>query len=152
MDDADIVEEAEAPAAEQGETSAREPVETRQRRVNLDTLFWAGILVWTGAVLLASNFGYLDWFTYQGGRLAWHLPFRASAWRLVFLGVAVIVGAEIAVHLLVPKYRRNVLGYLILVIVFASLGVGYVNVIWPAILIVVGIALMMRSRRRRRGG
>lgn len=149
MDDADVVGQVEAPSEVQDGASRRKPAETGRRGLNPDALFWAGILVWTGVVLLASNLGYLDWFTYQGGRLAWNLPFRPAAWRLVFLGVAVIVGGEIAVHLFVPRYRRNVLGYLILVVVFASLGLGYANAIWPAILVVVGIALMMRSRRGR---
>ncbi len=131
------------------EVSASEPVEATSHRVNLDALFGAAALIWMGVVLSASNFGYLGWFTYQGGRLAWDLPFRPAAWRLVFLGVAGIVGAEIAVRSLVRRYRRNVLGYVILVIVFVSLGLGYTNAIWPAILIAVGTALMVRRRRDR---
>ena len=149
MDDKDVVEQVELPASEPLAGRGLEPTEAGPRKVNLDALFGATALVWMGVVLLASNLGYLGWFTYQGGRLAWDLPFRPAAWRLVFLGIALTVGAEIAVRLLVPRYRRNVLGYTILVIVFVSLGLGYVNVIWPAILIAVGAALMLRRRRGR---
>jgi hypothetical protein len=121
----------------------------RSRRVSLDTLVWALILIWVGALLLAANFGLLDWFEFEAFDLAWRLPFGNDVWSLIFLGIALLVGAEILVRLLVPSHRRNVLGYVILVIVFASLGLGLTEMMWPMILVAVGIALLLRGRGRR---
>ncbi len=120
----------------------------RAHRVDLDTLFWALILIWVGGVLLAANFGLLDWFTLAAADLASGLPFGNAVWTLIFLGVAMLVTIEIVVRLLVPAYRRNVLGYVILVIVFASLGLGLTEIMWPMILVAVGAALLLRARGR----
>lgn len=124
------------------------PLRRPRSRINLDTLFWAAILVWTGAVLLADNLGLLSWLSVEAFDLPWGPPFGGNAWALVFTGAGVLVALEVLIRLLVPAYRRNVLGYVILVIVFISLGLGLTELIWPLILIVLGAALLLRRRRR----
>jgi hypothetical protein len=120
----------------------------RPRPLNLDALVWALVLIWAGAVLLAANFGLLEGLAFEPSDIGWGLPFGNQVWAVIFLGVALLVGAEIVVRLLVPAYRRNVLGYVILVIIFASLGLGLTEIMWPTILVAVGIALLVRQRGR----
>lgn len=125
--------------------------ERQQRRpINLDSLMWALVLIWVGGLLLAANFGLLDEVTFEAFDLSWNLPFGNKAWTLVFLGAAVLIGIEIVVRTCISAYRRNVLGYVILVIVFASLGLGLAEFMWPMILVAVGVALLLRERRKRR--
>ena len=121
----------------------------RLRPLNLDALVWALVLIWAGAVLLAANFGLLQGLAFEPSDIVWGLPFGNQVWAVIFLGVALLVGAEIAVRVLVPAYRRNVLGYVILVIIFASLGLGLTEIMWPMILVAVGVALLLRQRGRR---
>ncbi len=120
----------------------------RDRPFNLDRLVWALALMWAGMVLLAARLGLLDGLTPETFDPAWALPFARGAWSLIFLGVGLLVGIEILVRLLVPVYRRNVLGYVILVIVFISLGLSITDLIWPLILIVIGVTLLWRQRAR----
>jgi hypothetical protein len=120
----------------------------RPRRLNLDGLVWALVLIWAGAVLLAANFGLLEGLAFELSDIGWGLPFGNQVWAVIFLGVALLVGAEIVVRLLVPAYRRNVLGYVILVIICASLGLGLTEIMWPTILVAVGTALLLRQRGR----
>ncbi|MGC9521427.1 MAG: hypothetical protein ACP5HG_06045 [Anaerolineae bacterium] len=130
----------------------REPVAEaghRPRPLNLDTLIWAAALVWAGAVLLAANLGYLERLSFQAFDLPWDLPFSREAWSLVFVGTGLLVGIDILVRLIVPRYRRNVIGYVILAIVLISLGLGRTELVWPLILLVVGAALLLRQWRRR---
>ncbi|MGC9467447.1 MAG: hypothetical protein ACP5HS_02550 [Anaerolineae bacterium] len=134
--------------AEKAEEAAFSPSE--RRSVRLDALFWAAALLWSGGVLLAASLGYLDSLSFRAFDLGWNLPFGNEAWTLVFLGIGVLVGIEIVVRLLVPAYRRNVLGYVVLMIVALSLGFGRVEAMWPSILIAVGASLLIRSARRRR--
>jgi hypothetical protein len=118
----------------------------RSRHLNLDALVWALILIWVGAMLLAANFELLDWLSMDAFDLSWGLPFGNEVWALIFLGVAGLVAIEILVRVLVPAYRRNVLGYVILVIIFGTLGAGLTEAMWPLILVAVGVALLLRKR------
>jgi hypothetical protein len=114
--------------------------------VNLDVLFWAIVLIWTGTVLLAGNLGYLDRFAPSVGGVWWNWPFLPEVWRIVLLGAAALAGIEILVRLFVRRYRRNVLGYVVLVIVLVSLGVGRTEIMWPLILVAVGASILTGHR------
>ncbi len=120
-----------------------------RRSANLDAVIWAAALIWAGGVLLAENLGYLHWFAPGTSGSIWGLPYRGAVWTLIFLGVAALIGVEILLRLVLPAYRRNVLGYVILMIVFVGLGLGRIGVIWPLILIVLGVTLLVWRRRRR---
>jgi hypothetical protein len=56
---------------------------------------------------------------------------------------------EIAIRLLVPEYRRPVLGTFILAVVFFGIGLGNWELIWPLILIVIGASILLRGVFRR---
>jgi hypothetical protein len=112
------------------------------RRDPLGTLVWAAILIWAGLVLLASNLGLLARFE------------KVEVWDLIFLGAGLIILLEVAIRLLLPDYRRPVIGSIILAIVFLSIGLGNLvnwGIIWALALIVIGALIIFRGVFRRRG-
>ena len=128
-----------------------EKIEEKYHQDPLGTVVGALILIWAGVVLLASNLGILDALTRLIDLLPlplYELPFDiplfgASAWRLFFLGAGVIVLCEALIRLIVPQFRRRVFGSLIGAIVLLALGVGNFEVIWPLILIAIGVSVLL---------
>lgn len=114
------------------------------RRDPLGSVAWAGILIWAGVVFLAENMG---WLRTLGP------PFdRLEAWSLIFAGAGVIFLGIVLVRLLVPDYRRPVVGTLILALVFLGIGLGDTvgwGVIWPIVLIALGVSFILGGFRRR---
>ncbi len=111
------------------------------RRDPLGTLVWAAILIWAGLVLLASNLGLLARFE------------KVEVWDLIFLGAGLIILLEVVIRLLLPDYRRPVIGSLILAVVFLSIGLGNLinwGIIWALALIVIGVLIIFRGMFRRR--
>jgi hypothetical protein len=136
-----------------------EKVEEKEPQDALSAIVFALILIWAGVVLLAHNFGFLDFF--EGlinqlplGRL--DLPweeisfFGATAWRLFFLGAGALVLIEVVIRLIVPEYRRRVFGSIIGAIVLIAVGLGSWNLIWPLILIAIGASILLRGVLGRR--
>ena len=126
--------------------------EEKWQRDPLGTLAWAVILIWAGLVFLAENMGLLNnfrtWVTLPEGMNA----FYPKAWSLIFLGAGVIILIEVAIRLAMPAYRKPVLGNVIIAIVFLGIGLGSLGakIIWPLILIVLGLSIVMRSILRKR--
>lgn len=111
------------------------------RRDPLSSLVWAAILIWAGLVLLASNLGLLARFE------------KLDTWALIFLGAGLIVLLEVAVRLLLPDYRRPVMGSLILAFVLLAIGLGDLvswNLIWALVLIAIGVTIIIRGLLGRR--
>ena len=133
-------------------------VEEKWQRDRLGSIVWALILIWAGFVLLAGNLGILDAFNaffeqlgFQLAELPVKLPFiQLSSWSLIFLGAGILLLAEVVVRLLFPTYRRPVLGTAIMAIVFLGIGMGSWGMIWPLVLIVVGLALLLGGLFRRK--
>ena len=115
-------------------------------------------MIWAGVVLLAANLGYLGTFTGILAQLPvrrYDLPFEIpffepSAWQIFFLGAGLIALIEIMLRLLAPHYRRNVLGTMIMAIVFLFLGLGYWSIIGPLVIITIGVYILLRALTRRR--
>ena len=106
------------------------------RRDPLSALVWASILIWAGLVLLASNLGLLVSFE------------RIDAWGFVFIGAGVILLIEVVVRLLVPDFRRSVLGTFIIAIILLAIGLGNLvnwGLVWALVLIVIGLAIVVRG-------
>ncbi|MGE5140630.1 MAG: hypothetical protein ACM3JD_14275 [Rudaea sp.] len=119
----------------------------KYRRDPLGAVIWPIILIWAGLVFLASNLGFLSFLA--GGNNPWGI----DVWSLVFLGVGVILFLEVLARMMIPEFRRPVLGTVILAIIFVGIGLGgLVNwgIIWPLILIVIGISILTRGTWRAR--
>ncbi len=130
------------------EKSAEEKnYEEKYRRDPLGSIIWAVILVWIGLVLLAENLGFLENLNIRlsSGNLPFELPFIGGAWSLIFAGMGVLLLIEIGSRVLVPDYRRPVMGTFILAIVFFGVAFGSWELIWPLILIGIGLSILLRG-------
>jgi len=128
--------------------------EEKYQRDPLSTVVWGAILIWAGLVLLATTTGWLSNLTSRlSDTRGFHfLGVISSTWGLICIGAAVIILVEIVVRLLVPAYRRPILGSFILAMIFLGVGLGNLwdwNVAWALILIVLGVSFVTRSLRRR---
>jgi hypothetical protein len=132
----------------QEEKSADEKnYEEKYRRDPLGAIVWALILIWVGIVLLAQNMGYLEqWgLRLQFADLPFEIPFIGDSWSLIFLGIAAIVLLEIIIRLLIPDYRRPLMGSVVFLIVCIGLAFGSWEFIWPLILIAIGASILLRG-------
>ena len=129
--------EKEEKKEEKGEKSWEE----KWQRDPLSAIVWACIFIWAGLVLLADNQGFLARFG------------RPQVWALIPSGAGLIVILEVLIRLLVPAYRRPVIGSLIFGFILLAIGlqgmIGW-GVIWPIILIAIGLAILIGGLIRRR--
>lgn len=128
--------------------------EEKYRRDPVSSVSWAAILVWAGLVLLADNLGLLNQIQAAGEDLPGFSFFgRIEAWSLIFIGAGVIVLIGALVRLAVPEYRQPLTGTLILGLVLIGIGLGNifgVNIVWPLILIAIGLSVLLRGFLRGR--
>jgi hypothetical protein len=127
--------------------------EEKWRRDPLSGIVWACILIWAGLVFLASNLGWLDAIVSQTQEITGvsSIDKVLSAWSVVLLGAGVIILIEVAIRLLVPAYRRPVLGSFIFAIILIGLGLGDLinwNILWPLIIIGFGLSILARAFRK----
>jgi low affinity Fe/Cu permease len=74
-------------------------------------------------------------------------------WGLILLGAGVILLGEVFLRLLIPAYRRPVIGTIILAFVFIGIGLGNLiswGLIWAVVLIAIGVSVIMRGLTSRR--
>jgi hypothetical protein len=112
------------------------------RRDPVDAATWAIIFIWAGLVLLAENMGLLDNL----------LGTRIEAWSVGFIGAGLIVLLGVVVRVLVPAYRRPLMGGLIFGVILIGIGLGEVVgwvAIGPLILIAIGVSVLLRGILRR---
>jgi hypothetical protein len=140
------------------EKTEEKSVDEKWRRDPLGSAVWALILIWAGFVLLAGNVGWLDFLNDMLEQIQFSLAesifaipdMRLSSWSLIFLGAGLLLLAEVVIRLLFASYRRPVLGTSILAIVFLAIGIGSWGLIWPLVLIVIGLALLLGGLFRRK--
>ena len=121
----------------------------KYRRDPLGSIIWACILIWAGLVFLASNLGLLTFKTIPG------LPagFSSEPWSVIRVGAGVIVLIEVAIRLLVPDYRRPIIGSLFLAVILIGIGLGNLfnwNITGALILIALGLMIIFRGIFRER--
>ena len=121
----------------------------KYRRDPLSVIVWAAILIWAGLALLAGNLGL--WGTGisgPGGAFA-----GMGTWSIIFIGAGLIILAEAVIRLLVPTYRRPITGTLIFAVILIGIGIGDRigwGVIWPLILVALGLGIVIGALTRRR--
>ncbi len=99
------------------------------------------ILIWAGLVWLAGN---MNLFRFE----------TVETWSIIFIGAGLIVFLGVIVRLLVPAYRRPIVGSLILGVILLVIGLGGVmeitwTVIGPLILIAIGVGGFLAYFRTR---
>lgn len=131
--------------------------EEKYHRDPLGSIIWALILIWVGVVFLLSNLGLLDDLLQMTNLLPGFgfLDRFISAWPIILLGMGVLLLIEVLIRLLVPAYRRPVTGTIILAVILIGIGLGQItslswNIIWPVILILLGLSFLFRGLFRPR--
>jgi hypothetical protein len=152
---------ADQPVKEKDEKQEKE-VQKHDEKVEerdvLSTVTWAFILIWAGVAFLAVSQGWLEKLNLPLPLYHDLLPrqmdmFEPGIWSLIALGAGVIILLEAVVRLLVPSLRRHLGANLIVGAVFIGLGLGNWmgwNVVWPIILIAVGLVTLIGGLARRR--
>jgi hypothetical protein len=143
---------------EKDEKEVQKHDEKVEERDTLSTITWAFILIWAGVAFLAANQGWLERLNLPQPILQNLLPrsldmFEPSIWSLIALGAGVIIMLEVVVRLLVPAFRRHIGGSLISAAVLIGIGLGNWfgwNIIWPLILIAVGVVVLIGGLTRKR--
>ena len=114
--------------------------EEKWRRDPLSAAVWALILIWAGIAFLLGNLGAFD-------RIA-----GLDTWSVVLIGAGLIVLGEVLIRVLVPEYRKPIVGTLILGAALLFWGLGGVLPwlsVGPLILVIIGVSLLVRGLRHR---
>jgi hypothetical protein len=115
------------------------------QRDPVNAVTWSVMFIWAGLVLLADT-------TKWGNNT---FPTWWNSWALIFTGVGIIILLSALVRLVMPVYRRNIVSGLIPGAIFLGIGLSWLNdwkfdVIWPVILIIIGLAIILGGIFRRR--
>ncbi len=124
-------------------------MEEKWRRDPLGRIIWAVILIWGGLVFLAANLGYLSVTGVVAPGV--YIPYL-GAWGVFLIGAGLLLLIEVLIRLVVPAYRAPIGGTFFLALVFIAIGLGNWfgwNVIWPFILIALGLSILLRAVWRR---
>mgnify|MGYP001823196018 FL=1 len=119
---------------EKSEKGRDDSWDEKWRRDPVEAAVWAFVLIWAGIVWLLSNTGALE--SIFGEKVEW--------WAVGFLGAGLIVLLGVGARLVVPAWRRPVIGSLILGLIFIGIALGQITggwvVVGPLVLIGIGIA------------
>ena len=136
-----------------------EKLEEKWQRDPLGSIIGAFILIWVGVLLLAHNMGFITSLTAVLDSMGVPSPGLALEWipfvtprvvQLFLFGAGAIVTVEVILRLLIPKFRRGIFGSLIGAIVCFALGLGNWQVVWPLVIIAVGLSMLVSALTRRR--
>ena len=116
-------------------------LDEKWQRDPLSAVVWALILIWAGVVFLV------------GPMLGVEQMAGIGSWGLILAGAGVILLLEVLVRLLIPEYRRPVVGTVILALVLLGIGIGELvnwGVIWGIVLVAIGVSVLVGGLARRR--
>jgi predicted MFS family arabinose efflux permease len=146
-------EEKEEKDEKEMEKHEEKTVEEKWRRDPLGTLIWALILIWAGLVWLGWNLGFLTRFAFLNRLMDNSGHMQPPFIPLILLGAGILILIEIVIRLLVPNYRRSVVGSFIIAAVLIGLGLGDAikwSIIWPLIIIAIGLIFIIQGFFRKR--
>lgn len=128
-------------AAEQSNEMTTEQEKSQQEaRRHLEAIYWGGVIVWAGLIFGADSLGYLPQI---GG---------AEAWSWVFLGAGLYALLLSLFRLNSPDYSNPTTSDYVWAGILMILGLGgffRVDIAWPLILVLVGIAILGKTVLRR---
>jgi hypothetical protein len=142
---------------EKNEKELQKHDEKVEQQDKLSSIVWAAILIWAGIAFLSVNMGWFDALL-NSSFITRILPenmvvFEPGVWSIIMLGAGVILLLEVVARLLMPDFHRHIGGTLILAAVFIGVGLGNFfgwDIIWPLILIAVGVGVLMGGIIRRK--
>ncbi len=140
-------EKEEEKSEKEDEKKDEKSPDEKWRRDPLGSLIWALILIWAGIVFLMETTG-----TLANLRDSLNVA-KLEAWPLIALGAGLLFLLEVVIRLLMPTYRRPIVGALILAVVLIGIGSEQITgkeVIWALILIALGAGLLIRGAFRGR--
>jgi hypothetical protein len=111
------------------------------RRGKGDAITWAFILIWAGIVFLAEHLGWAANYTWWN---TWAVILGGAGVILVIRGIIRLTSSD-------PQMRRN--GSLILGLIFIGICLGMItswSIIWPLVLIAVGLIIIIENLLFRR--
>jgi len=139
------------------EKSEEKSWDEKWRRDPLSAIIWALIFIWAGVVLLISNLGFLDQFVRElvitTGVV--QIDKAIKAWPIILIGAGGLFLLEVVLRLIIPEYRRPVGGTVIFAFILIAIGLNSIIglnwvLIWPLILIGIGLSILLRGLSRRR--
>ena len=122
------------------------------KRDPLNAATWAVIFIWAGIVLLLNNLGLMGNFIPRTIGTARQFGGHLEAWAIILIGAGVIVFIEVVIRLMIPAYRRPIAGNIFLAVLLIGIGLGNIfdwNIVWPVILIALGLSVLLRGLFRR---
>jgi hypothetical protein len=108
--------------------------EKEQRRDPLSNIVGALFLILVGVILLLQTQGWVTWDQFGG------------LWNLFFVGAGLILLLEAALRLMLPAYRRPILGQVVGGVILLAIGLGGITgleLTGPIILIGIGLAILL---------
>ncbi len=111
-----------------------------EQRERINSVYWAGVLIWTGLVFGLDRLGILP----QVG--------RADAWSWVFFGsgaYALLVCMHHAASVEQPHLSLWSYVWGVILIILGLSGLTGLKIGFPLILVLIGIALLVSARERR---
>ena len=127
-------------------------VEEKWRRDPLGAIIWGVILIWAGLVFLADSMKLFQNISVRGVFPGAETT-QLEAWTIAIIGAGVILLVEAAIRLAVPAFRRPIGGTLIFAVILIGAGLGQIfsfDVIWPVIIIAIGLAVLLGGFWRRK--